>query len=137
MKFQKGQSGNPKGRPPGKTHSREIRELLAKAAPDVVNMTYQRAMEGDATALKILMDRLIPPLRAQSQPTQAAIEGDTPADKARHIMALVSTGQLSTDQADDLMATLVSMTRIVETTEILDRIEQLEAHYGSQSLNTH
>lgn len=138
MKFQKGQSGNPKGRPKGKRDSATlIRELLDKAAPDVVDMTLEAARAGDTTAMRALLDKIVPNARPERRPVTVTLLGNTPADKARYIIDLVSNGQLSTDQADDLMAVLVSMTKIIESTEFVERLEQLEAHYGNQQTHAH
>jgi hypothetical protein len=63
--FTKGQSGNPAGKPKGAKDKRtELRALLRPHAEDLVAKAVELAKAGDTTALRICIDRLIPPIRA-------------------------------------------------------------------------
>lgn len=71
--FKKGLSGNPGGRPKGSKNSLTILKeaVLAKSEdvilehfPKIVTAVCQKAMEGDMTAAKLIMDRILPTKKA-------------------------------------------------------------------------
>ncbi len=72
-KFQKGKSGNPRGRPPGsKNKTTLLREamqnkadrLLSKEVPNVLRVVVDAAKKGDMSAAKMILDRAVPVRKA-------------------------------------------------------------------------
>ena len=64
MTFKTGQSGNPGGRPKGIVDKRtQLRSLIQPHAEDLVNKLVERAKLGDSWAMKLCIDRLIPPMK--------------------------------------------------------------------------
>lgn len=71
--FQKGQSGNPRGRPKGsKNKSTLLREamqqkadrMLSREVPEVLKTVIRAAKQGDMSAAKMILDRAVPVKKA-------------------------------------------------------------------------
>jgi hypothetical protein len=57
-KFKPGQSGNPAGRQPGtQTQGTKLRESLEPLIPTAIAALAQKIEEGDAVAIRVLLDR--------------------------------------------------------------------------------
>src|SRR5689334_11279876 len=67
-RWQKGQSGNPSGKPPGARHKATlaIEALLEGEAEAIGRKCIEKALEGDGVALKLVMERLVPLRKGRS-----------------------------------------------------------------------
>lgn len=128
-KFQKGQSGNPAGKPKGaKDRRTEMRALLQPHADKLIQTVVNLALAGDVQALRICIDRIIPPVREDrlqvALPDIADAAGCTEAQAA--IMKAVASGELLPSQGEALAGLVEHRRRAIETTEIMKRLEALE-----------
>jgi len=62
-RWQKGQSGNPAGRKPGTGNVTALREQIAERLPNIIETLAQAAEGGDVQAARILLDRVLPPMK--------------------------------------------------------------------------
>lgn len=101
MSWRKGQSGNPKGRPPkGKAMSEELRRLLARQASGskrtnlevLVANLIDMALAGQLDAIKYICDRL------EGRPAQAVELG---GDEARPITFVYVDGNKEKGGSDE------------------------------------
>ena len=128
MAFQKGQSGNPAGKPKGAKDKRTaLRELLQPHAEQLVQKAVKLALDGDTTALRICIDRIIPAAKAKDAPI--SLEGLTgsPTEQAQAVVHAMTSGALTPDEANSVMAVLTAQMRVVEVDELEKRIAALEA----------
>lgn len=126
-KFKPGESGNLKGRPKGVPDRRNVyREALHEKAPEIVSAVIEKALEGDLSAMRICIDRIIPALKASDSAVNIKLSGEL-AEKGNQVLEALGTGSLSPGEAVSVMSTLQTQTRLIETSELVTRIEALEA----------
>lgn len=129
MAFKKGKSGNPTGKPIGaKSRLTKLREGLTKDLPGLLDKVKSAALAGDMTAAKMLLDRTLPPVRAESAPVHIPelAEGKTLSEKAQAIINAVANGVLAPSIASELLSALGAVCKIIETDDLENRIAALE-----------
>ena len=126
-KFKPGKSGNPKGRPKGARDKRtELRSLLEPHSKELVEKVVELAIGGDTTALRLCLERLIPPFRSQEQSiTLDNMNGELTA-QGRQIILAMGNGELSPSDASSMLQALASQARLSEVDELERRISKLE-----------
>ena len=128
-RFKKGVSGNPTGRPAGvKNNATKLRESLEGKGQQIAQVVIDAAMNGDMTAAKLVIERILPPLRATDAPVNIEIpEGAGLAGSSWSILNAAASGELSPDVAAKLIQAVGALARVVEIDELQQRIEALEA----------
>ncbi len=124
-KFKPGQSGNPAGRPRGDVTQHKLRAALGADLEQIIAVVRDRAMAGDMGAVRLILDRTIGPIRATDPPVTLPLTG-TPGEDARTIAQATGRGEISPGTAQQLMGAIASQARVLETAELLARIEKLE-----------
>jgi hypothetical protein len=139
MPFKPGQSGNPAGRPRGSRNKATIvaEELLADSAGELTKAAIARAIDGDPAALRVCMDRLVPPLRHRP------LDFDLPqlvtlADAPVAINAIaqgLAHGELDREAAAVLLRAVRAFTRALAAVERAKRAARIgvRADQGAQA----
>ena len=131
MPFQPGVSGNPKGRPRGVGKVAKYRALLQSQAEALIQAAIKQALAGDSTALKLCIDRLLPPYRPEAMPISFSLSGTTSlAQMGESVVAAIGNGVLSPDQGASVLQALEGQARLIEMEELEQRISALEAGHG-------
>jgi hypothetical protein len=125
MPFVKGTSGNPSGRPRGETARGALQRQVAQAMPAVIAKLVQLAVDGDVQAAKLLLDRLIAPVRAIDEPVKLQLPEDH-AGRGEAIVEAVAAGRLTPSQAATLMQVLDVAQAIAERGELERRMASIE-----------
>ena len=132
-KFQKGRSGNPKGRPAGiPSPTAKLRNIIADDLPGILAALVEKAKDGDVGAANLLLSRCLPPLRPQSEADEIPTSGTTLAERAESVVGAALAGAISPTVAAELMAVIGKHSQIIETAELERRITALEANQNDQ-----
>lgn len=116
------------GRPPGRGYIAELRATLATDLDKIIEQLRTQALAGDAQAIRIILDRVLPALRPVDMPTPLALPAHgSLADQARAVVLAAAVGDLAPAQAAQLITGLGGVAKIIESTELEARIAALEA----------
>jgi len=128
--FPQGHSGNPRGRPPGARNAATVlaEQLLDGEAEGLIRKIIQKAKHGDVTALRICIDRILPPRRERpvhfKMPDLHSVGDASKAISA--LMSAVARGELGASEAAELSKLVEIYVRAVEATELEQRFLNLE-----------
>jgi hypothetical protein len=128
--FSKGASGNPGGRPAG-TRNKAIlamESLLDGEAEAITRVAVDKAKEGDATALRLCLERILPPRKDRpvsfSLPQLGTVT-DAPAATAA-IVAAVAAADITVTEGSELARLVDTYVRAVEASDLDKRLRAIE-----------
>ncbi len=127
-----GQSGNPAGRKPGTGKVDKLRALLQPHAEELVAKAVEMAKAGDTTALRLCLERLIPPMKARDEPVQVEGLQGRLVDQGSAALRAMGEGQLTPEQTTALLQALATQARLVEVDELSRRLDALEGALSEQ-----
>ena len=135
--FQKGQSGNPSGKPPGTRHKTTMlaEKLMQDDAKDIVKVVLEAAKGGDMTAARLILERIAPvrrgrPVYFDLPPVQTA--GDIAAAMTALTVAMAS-GDLTPDEAVTVASVFEIRRQTLEAVEFWQRLRAVEEAIGKRS----
>lgn len=134
-KWKPGQTGNPKGRPPGQSEITRMRAAIAKHVPSILDQLVAAAQGGDVQAARLILERVLPPVKAVEQAVALQLPEDgTLTAKAAAVLSAAASGVLAPGQAAQLIAALGTLAKISEVDELAARIKTLEEKsHGNKS----
>jgi hypothetical protein len=134
--FEKGRSGNPLGRRVGCRNKTTIAAaaLLAGEAEALTRKAVQLALEGDPTALRLCIERILPQCRERAVkfalPPIESAAGIAPAMKA--VTSALAGGMITPAEAATIAAVVDTFVRAIETSDFDRRLKIMEADHFDQ-----
>jgi F0F1-type ATP synthase gamma subunit len=130
MPFQKGQSGNPAGRPRGIVNRATAlaQNLLSERVEGIARKVIELAEEGDMAAIRVCMERLVPPIKHQPialelPPIEKAADS---VEAMASIAAAVAAGDLTAAEAAELAKVVDVYVGALATKGFDERLSALE-----------
>jgi hypothetical protein len=123
-KFQPGNkfgTGRPKG---SKT---KLKEDLVNSVRGIMDVMVAKALEGDAAAAALVVNRVLPTLRPQSELVQFTLDADQSISKqVEQVIVAVSKGQVAADTAKKILECISTLANVRAVEDLAKRIEALE-----------
>jgi hypothetical protein len=140
MRFQKGESGNPTGRPRGVLNHATLlaQELLAARVESIAGKLIELAEGGDMRAIRVCMERLMPVIKDQPIAVELPLI-EKPADSvgaAAAIAAAVAAGELTATEAAKLAKVVEVYVRALDSKGFDERLGKLEHEIKAQAANS-
>ena len=126
-----GQSGNPKGRPPGTGEVAKMRAAITGNVPAILESLTTAALAGDVQAARLLLERALPPIKPVEQSQPLSLPDGTLTEQGRAVLASVAAGELAPGQGAALLGAIGTLARVSEVDELARRIEALEDRHGN------
>jgi hypothetical protein len=134
-KFQKGQSGNPAGRRAGSRNkaSLAVEALLDGEAEKLSRKAVEMALEGNAVALRLCLERIAPPRRGRSVNLDIGPvrSGTDLAGAQSKILAAMADGDITIEEAADAARVIEAVGSAYERREMEARLTALEQKASS------
>ena len=121
-----GQSGNPSGKPPGSGELQRLRAAIGEHVPEIIDQLVTAARGGDIQAARLILERVLPPMKAIELAQAIDMPPGTLTDQGRAVLAAVAAGELAPGQGAQLLAAIGTLGKVVEVDELAARITALE-----------
>ena len=127
-RFEKGKSGNPKGRPKGAINKKNflIESFLEyQDFEEIMLSLISQAKEGCVQSQNLLISRVRPPWRPVDKPVHFRT-GESLADSAMLILKAMGKGEVPVNLGCQILNSLASTAKVLELAELEKRLEALE-----------
>jgi hypothetical protein len=128
--FAHGNHANPNGRPQGSRSKATLicEQLLDRSGRKLTKIAIEKAEAGDAMALKLALDRIIPPRRERPRPfryTKPVGAAEVPA-AIDAILEQMAAGELTASEGASIISGIESLRAAYATADLVARVKALE-----------
>lgn len=121
-------SPNSTGRPPGPSKQQKLLKRMLDEANDMLDAVLAKAKEGDPASAGLVLGRILPVLRAQSQTVTFDFDPSLPvARQVEQVLAAIASGQIAPDLGQQVVSAIGTLSNIRATEELEERLALLEA----------
>lgn len=109
-----------------------VKSVIAERATELTERAVTAALAGDPVALRLCIDRLSPPVKAESPSVEIpGLKSATGlAGRAAAVIDAVAAGIISSTAATELLAAIASAAKVIEAEELASRIAAIEVRLG-------
>ncbi|WP_258152873.1 MULTISPECIES: DUF5681 domain-containing protein [unclassified Pseudomonas] len=128
-KWQKGmKSPNPAGRPKGISDKRaKLAQRMLDDAQGIVDRMIAQALEGDPQAANLILSRVMPALRAQSEKVEFDFDASASVtEQAEAVLQAISEGKVAPDVGKQILEGISTLYGIKQIAELESRLQALE-----------
>lgn len=129
-RWKAGQSGNPKGKPPGSGELQKLRAAIGQHVPAIIDQLVAAARDGDVQAARLILERVIPTMKPVEQAQCIDMPDGSLTDQGRAVLRSVASGELAPGQGAALLAGIGTLARVTEIDELSARITALEERHA-------
>lgn len=126
-RWKAGESGNPAGRKPGTGEVAALRASIAGHVPEIIGRLVEAAKAGDVQAARLLLERVLPPIKPAELAAPLALPDGTLAEQGRAVLAAVAAGELAPGAGAQLLAAIAEVGKV-------EKAEASEAEWSSFKL---
>jgi hypothetical protein len=122
-------SPNPAGRPKGIVDRRmQIAQRMFDDAGGIVQAMVEKALEGDTGAASLVLSRVLPAVRSQSEKVSFKFDSTGPvARQVEQVLDAIACGAVAPDVGRQVIEAVEALAAIRATEELEERIAALEA----------
>lgn len=123
-----GESGNPRGRPPGRPDRRLLAtEQMLSEMRAIVAVLVAKALEGDSNSAAIVLSKVLPSLKAQQERVTFDFDASAPiSEQVAAVLDALANGLVAPDVARLIIDSIARLADVKATEELSARIEALE-----------
>lgn len=121
-------SPNPAGRPAGRTPMAQLQKRLQEEGPAVLDAMLEKAKEGDPGAAALILSRILPTLRAQSEKVQFTLDPTAPlTSQVEAVLAAIAGGKIAPDVGRQIIEAIGTLGNLRAVEDLESRLVILEA----------